>query len=54
MDKQLGFMLILLAGSVTLLYYAVLLYVRSKRKQVGQVPCPHGHLDWDDCPDCCH
>lgn len=18
------------------------------------VPCPHGHEDWDDCPDCCH
>jgi hypothetical protein len=17
-------------------------------------PCLHGHLDWDDCPDCCH
>ena len=16
--------------------------------------CPHGHVDWDDCPDCCH
>lgn len=16
--------------------------------------CPHGHLNWDDCPDCCH
>lgn len=16
--------------------------------------CPHGHEDWDDCPDCCH
>ena len=15
--------------------------------------CPHGHVDWDDCPDCC-
>lgn len=19
-----------------------------------QVGCPHGHDDWDDCPDCCH
>jgi hypothetical protein len=18
------------------------------------VPCPHGHVDWDQCPDCCH
>lgn len=18
------------------------------------VSCPHGHLDWDDCPDCGH
>ena len=17
-------------------------------------PCPHGHVDWDDCPDCRH
>lgn len=17
-------------------------------------PCPHGHKDWDDCPDCRH
>lgn len=16
--------------------------------------CSHGHIDWDDCPDCCH
>jgi hypothetical protein len=20
----------------------------------GEQPCPHGHLDWDDCPDCRH
>jgi hypothetical protein len=20
----------------------------------GPVTCPHGHINWDDCPDCCH
>jgi hypothetical protein len=20
----------------------------------GQTACPHGHRDWDDCPDCRH
>lgn len=19
-----------------------------------RIGCPHGFVDWDDCPDCCH
>lgn len=29
--------------------------VLRDRQVAGEVnPCPHGHLDWDGCPDCCH
>jgi hypothetical protein len=23
-------------------------------EQGDPMSCPHGHLDWDDCPDCGH
>jgi len=30
-------------------------YVNAMRKiENDPVKCPHGHEDWDDCPDCCH
>lgn len=25
-----------------------------KRGKEAPKACPHGHLDWDQCPDCCH
>ena len=30
--------------------------IQSLRKSKDEkiTPCPHGHENWDDCPDCCH
>lgn len=39
------------------------LYVIYEKKRLFRQPtlrvmvvetCPHGHIDWDECPDCCH
>ena len=29
-------------------------YKNSKENENTDKPCPHGHLYWGDCPDCCH
>jgi hypothetical protein len=25
-----------------------------KRRLNKPMSCPHGHVDWDECPVCCH
>jgi hypothetical protein len=26
----------------------------EKPAKPASAPCPHGHEDWGNCPDCCH
>ena len=35
---------------------ALWLFVRGQRQQPAKEKerCPHGHLDWDECPVCSH
>jgi hypothetical protein len=42
-----GMLLAMLAEFVRVLW-------RRAHPKVEPQPCPHGHKDWDDCPDCCH
>lgn len=30
------------------------IFTEPNRDKKINTPCPHGHEDWDDCPDCCH
>lgn len=36
------------------LLYRHVLNDMIKSRRHGEVSCPHGHYDWDDCPDCRH
>lgn len=39
------------------LFFTAIIYSKlfDDGDDVGDpVSCPHGHLDWDDCPDCGH
>jgi uncharacterized protein YacL len=42
-----------MAGVVVGLVVAILIDTFRPKKQTS-VPCPHGHEDWGDCPDCSH
>lgn len=31
-----------------------LLLLKNLHNRPSLEPCPHGLVNWDDCPDCCH
>jgi hypothetical protein len=52
-----------IVNDIGILFLCILFYATGfmsgrvklpKRKELAQHPCPHGHLDWDECPVCSH
>jgi hypothetical protein len=39
-------------GLVILLAIAVSIYTTKHIEEIST--CPHGYIDWDECPDCRH
>jgi len=50
-DAAMGFCL------MTTVYHVGALVISELKKPPKEVivkACPHGHVDWDKCPTCCH